>query len=61
MAIPSNPSAATAMTDGSPDLETELRSALEDLANGDFIELTAEELERCIRTGASPWPHASRG
>jgi hypothetical protein len=37
------------------ELEDELRSANEDFESGDFIELTAEKLERCVTTGESPW------
>jgi hypothetical protein len=42
------------------ELEEELRQAEADFANGDYIELTTEQLERCIRTGESPWPDESR-
>jgi hypothetical protein len=45
----------------SPDLEQELRQAEEDFARGDYIELTPEQLERCIATGESPWPDESSG
>jgi len=30
-----------------------------DFANGDYIELTVEQLDRCVATGESPWPDAS--
>ncbi len=46
--------------DRSARLEEELRQAEADFANGDYIELTTEQLERCIRTGESPWPDESR-
>lgn len=36
-------------------LEEELRQA-EDFARGDFIEVTIEELDRCIAAGKWPWP-----
>jgi hypothetical protein len=45
----------------SSDLEDELRSAADDFERGDYIELSAEQLERCIATGESPWPDESRG
>jgi hypothetical protein len=45
----------------SPGLERELRQAEEDFARGDYIELTPEQLERCIATGESPWPDESSG
>ncbi len=45
----------------SPELERELRQAEEDFARGDYIELTSEQLERCIETGESPWPDESSG
>jgi hypothetical protein len=44
----------------SSDLEDELRSATDDFEHGDFIELSAEQLERCIANGESPWPDESR-
>lgn len=44
---------------GAP-LEGELRRANEDFERGDYIELTGDELERCIATGESPWPTESR-
>jgi hypothetical protein len=37
------------------ELEQELRRAEEDFANGDFIDVTIEELDRCIATGKCPW------
>lgn len=42
-------------------LETQLRAALADFERGVYIELTPEQLERCIATGESPWPDESRG
>ncbi len=42
------------------DLEDELRSAAQDFERGDYIELTDEQLARCIATGESPWPDESR-
>jgi hypothetical protein len=42
------------------DLEAELLAAERDFENGDYIEVTAEQLERCIATGESPWPDESR-
>ena len=44
-----------------PDLAAELRQADEDFERGDYIELTSEQLERCIATGESPWPDESPG
>ena len=38
------------------ELEEELRQADGDFARGDYIELTAEQLARCIEIGESPWP-----
>lgn len=37
------------------ELEAELRQAERDFENGDFIELTAEQLDRIVETGESPW------
>jgi hypothetical protein len=69
MAAPDNPrtqafatpTSATLSRDLPPDLEDELRSAAEDFERGDYIELTDEQLDRCIATGESPWPDESRG
>jgi hypothetical protein len=41
------------------DLEDELRQAEQDFARGDFIELTIEQLDRCITAGEWPWPDES--
>ena len=41
-------------------LERELLQAMQDFERGDFIELTAEQLEHCAATGESPWPDESR-
>jgi hypothetical protein len=68
VATPSNPGRqAAAREAGAPatpisaDLESELQSAADDFERGDYIDLSAEALERCIVTGASPWPAESRG
>ncbi len=37
------------------ELEDELRQAERDIENGDFIELTSEQLDRIVETGESPW------
>jgi len=65
---PSNPGTkAAARGPSSPpstissDLEAELRSAAEDFERGDYIELSAEQLERCIANGESPWLDESHG
>lgn len=41
------------------DLEDELRRAEQDFERGDFIELTVEQLDRCIAVGEWPWPTGS--
>ena len=41
------------------ELEEELRQAEDDFARGDFIEITVEELDRCIAAGEWPWQRAS--
>lgn len=43
------------------ELEAELRSAEQDFAQGDFVELTVQELDRCVGAGEWPWPTASSG
>jgi hypothetical protein len=45
----------------SSDLEDQLRNAADDFEHGDYIELSDEQLERCIANGESPWPDESRG
>jgi len=52
---------ATSTTAEQGELEAELRQAEADFVSGDYIELTVEQLERCILTGESPWPDESRG
>ena len=42
----------------SPDLEAQLLQAERDFENGDYIELTVEELERYI-SGECSWPDES--
>jgi hypothetical protein len=44
---------------GAP-LEDELCRANEDFERGEYIELTDDELERCIAAGESPWPNEFR-
>jgi hypothetical protein len=39
------------------ELEEELRRAEADFANGHFIDVTIEELDRCIAVGEWPWQH----
>lgn len=41
------------------ELEAELRSAEQDFAQGDFVELTVQELDRCVAAGEWPWPTGS--
>jgi hypothetical protein len=44
----------------SPELEAELLQADRDFENGDHLEFTVEELDRCIETGEWPkWPDGS--
>ncbi len=47
-----------AMT-GQGELEGELRQAEADFARGDFIDVTLDELDRCIAAGEWPWPEES--
>jgi hypothetical protein len=41
------------------ELEAELGQAERDFASGDFVELTLEQLDRCIAAGEWPWPNES--
>jgi hypothetical protein len=67
MSQPSRPSSiaaeSTLHTGGSfsdSNLADELRRAVDDIENGDYIELTPGQIEHCIATGESPW-RESRG
>ena len=40
------------------ELEEELRQAEEDLESGAFIDVTIDELDRCVAAGEWPWPDA---
>lgn len=42
-----------------PELQREISQAMRDFEQGDFIELTVEQLEHCAATGESPWPDES--
>jgi hypothetical protein len=63
---PRSAKAAAANEAGSPqfkltaELERELREAAAEIDRGDCVELTPEQLERCIREGEWPWPDESR-
>jgi len=41
------------------ELEEELQQAERDFARGNFIELTVEDLDRCIEAGRWPWTDES--
>jgi hypothetical protein len=41
------------------ELEAELCAAVRDFETGNYIELTLEQLDRCIETGEWPWPDES--
>jgi hypothetical protein len=53
----------SARTDGgiASTLEQDLQSATDDFDRGDYVELSDEQIERCIATGESPWPDEFRG
>lgn len=59
MATPDAARETTAATDD--ELAEELREAERDFARGDFVELTIEELDRCIATGEWSWADESSG
>lgn len=46
-------------TTSQAELEAELRRADDDFANGDFVDVTIEEIDRCIVAGEWPWEPAS--
>jgi hypothetical protein len=58
MAIPNAAAERLALTMQAA-LEDELRRAEQDFAQGDVIELTVEDLGRCIAAGEWPWATAS--
>ena len=41
------------------DLESEVRQAVADIERGDYLELTADQLENWADTGELPWPDES--
>jgi hypothetical protein len=55
------PTAATKRMDAAKqaEVEREFRQAEQDFARGDFIEVTIEDLDRCIAAGKWPWPEES--
>lgn len=68
MATPGDPERVSASRDaGGPapapesDLLAEILSAEVDFERGDYIDLTPEQLARCIETGEFPWPDESPG
>jgi hypothetical protein len=42
-------------------LEQDLQSATDDFDQGDYLELSDEQIEHCIATGESPWPDQIHG
>jgi hypothetical protein len=66
MATHSDPERVSAAHDASAprpasesDLLSEILSAEADFERGDYIDLTPEQLARCIETGEFPWPDES--
>jgi hypothetical protein len=53
------PNAAKNLEATEEPLEDELRRAEQELARGDFVELTVDELDRHIAAGEWPWPTES--
>jgi hypothetical protein len=51
--------ATTGPTAQQTELEEELRRAKADFAHGDFLELTLEEIDRCIEAADWAWPDGS--
>jgi hypothetical protein len=44
-----------------PELEEELRRAVEELERGEYRDLSEDELDRWADAGAAPWPDAFPG
>lgn len=66
MATRSDPESVSAARDASApapasesDVLAEILSAEADFERGDYIDLTPEQLARCIETGEFPWPDES--
>jgi hypothetical protein len=66
MATPSNPerdpaahNVNTPIPASESDLLAEIQSAEVDFERGDYLDLTPEQLARCIETGEFPWPEES--
>jgi hypothetical protein len=57
--LTSSPPLATAEL--SPELEQELRRAVDEIERGEYVELSPEDLDRWADAGVAPWPDASRG
>jgi hypothetical protein len=55
----SSPTAKRVASTGAIDLQSELRQAVADIERGDYLELTADQLENWADTGELPWPDES--
>jgi hypothetical protein len=57
------PTAATTptRTEHHLDIENELQQANSDFDQGDFIELSIDEFDRCVDAGVWPWQRESSG
>ena len=51
--------ATSSNTSMQAELEEELQQAAEDFARGNFIDITIDQLDRCIAAGEWPWPDES--
>jgi predicted transcriptional regulator len=47
--------------EASPELKRELLGAIAEIDRGECVELSPEQLERCIVDGEWPWPDESPG
>ena len=60
MTTPNAAAKGTQATTQQAQLEEELRQAEADFAHGDFVELTLEEIDRCVAAAEEwPWPDES--
>ena len=63
MRTPSDPDSVDAPPTAlklSPELENELRRAVEDIERGDYTDLSDEDLDHWADAGVCPWPDVSR-
>jgi hypothetical protein len=59
MNLPNRPAGSSITPMLQVELDEDLRQAEADFASGRFVDLTIEELDRCMAAGEWPWPDES--